>query len=327
MARNMARYMSRAGLGYRNTTGRRMGVQGGPSAPGPARGAGVWRGRVWRWLLAMTRTRRVLTIAGVRYEELDALPLRRALARGVPKRYRVRFPGGAKMVVSASGAHPIADLQGLGDLGEFTCIDPCLRPGDRALLLHAGAGHGPAWLADRLGPTGALVALEADAPSVRYAKRRYQPANTAIEWCDLATQRALATALSGELDGAFDAIIHRRLPAEPGPRAAQLAECWRLLAPGRAMVLLLASPSGHHDPREDPRLQALEAELHAMADANEPRVERLERVRVRARCGLLVRKGHPDDPHDDPHDNPHDIPSDTPRDDHNMGDGGVGAGL
>lgn len=301
--------MSQRDLGYRNTSGRRV----GPTSDE----AGAPRGRLWRWFMALTRTRRVLTVGGVRYEELDALPLRRALARGVPKRYRVRFPGGAKMVVAASGAHPIADLQGSGDLGEFTLIDPYVRPGDRVLLLHAGTGHGPHWLADRLGPTGALVALEGDAPSVRYAKRRYRPANTALEWCDLSIPKALAAALGGELDGAFDAIIHRRVPAEPAPRAAQLAECWRLLAPGRAMVLLLASPSGHHDPREDPRLAALEAELRALADEFPPGVEHAEPVRVRARCGLLVRRAYDQSPEDGPADGP---------ENGGGGDGGVGVG-
>ncbi|MCW5757727.1 MAG: class I SAM-dependent methyltransferase [Phycisphaeraceae bacterium] len=299
--------MSRPRLGYRNTTGARLGEAEGRVTRG---------GRLWRWLRALTRTRRVQTIDGVRYEELDAIPLRRALARGVPKRYRVRFPGGARMVVAASGTHPIADLQGPGDLGEFTLIDPSVRPGDRVLLLHAGAGHGPQWLAERLGPTGAMVALEADAPSVRYAKRRYHTANTALEWCDLSGPKSLAGPLAGELDGAFDAIVHRRLPADPLARAAHLAECWRLLAPGRTMALLLASPSGHHDPREDPRLAALEAELWALADESPPGLEHLQRVRVRARCGLLVRKAEP----------PDDTPLPGEDDQSDGGSGGSGGG-
>ncbi|MFI4882887.1 MAG: class I SAM-dependent methyltransferase, partial [Phycisphaerales bacterium JB064] len=244
-------------LGYRNTTGRRLDQPEG--SPGAA------RSRLWRWLIALTRTRRVALIQGVRYEELDAMPLRRALSRGLGKRYRVRFAGGAKMVFEVSGSRPIADLLGAGDLGEFSVIDPLMRPGDRVLLLHAGTGHGPAWLSERLGPTGALVALEPDPASVRYARHRYNPANTALEVCDLSGAIATPAALTGELDGAFDGIIHRRLPA-PGPqRSAQLAECWRLLAPGGVMAIFLASPSGHHDPREDPRLPELEAAIKELA--------------------------------------------------------------
>lgn len=241
--------------------------------------------------MAFTRTRRSVTVQGVRYEELEAVPLRRALARGMGKRYRVRFPGGAKMVFEVSGGRPIADLLGSGDLGEFTLVDPLMRPGDRVLLLHAGTGHGGAWLSERLGPTGALVALEPDAASVRYARHRYQPMNTALEVCDLHSPTTAPAALSGELDGAFDAIVHRRLPGEGPQRAAQLAECWRLLSPGGAMAILLAAPSGHHDPREDPRLPALEAALQALAADAPPGIERVERVRVHARCGVLLQRG------------------------------------
>ncbi len=279
-------------LGYRNTSGRRVG-QASDSDSTPS------RSRLWRWLLALSRTRRIVVVQGVRYEELDAVPLRRALSRGMGKRYRVRFPDRAKMVLEVSGARPIADLLGAGDLGEFTLVDPLMRPGDRVLLLHAGTGHGAAWLSERLGPTGALVALEPDAASVRYARHRYHPANTALEVCDLHSPTTAPAALIGELDGAFDAIVHRRLPGEGPQREAQLAECWRLLCPGGVMAVLLASPSGHHDPREDPRLRVLEDAIKELSQENSPGFERMERVRVHARCGVLVQRGFDDEEEDD----------------------------
>lgn len=292
-------------LGYRNTSGRRVDGAGGATAA--ERGVS----RLWRWLGGLLRTRRVITVQGVRYEELDAVPLRRALSRGMGKRYRVRFPDRAKMVLEVSGTRPIADLLGAQDLGEFTLIDPLMRPGDRVLLLHAGTGHGVAWLSDRLGPTGALVALEPDAASVRYARHRYRPANTSLEVCDLyppanGTESGTGSgpgsgpaALAGELDGAFDCVVHRRLPGEGPQRDAQLAECWRLLSPGGAMVVLLAAPSGHHDPREDPRLPTLGAQLRALAEAHGPGIERMEPVRVHARCGVMLERGYEDDEEDD----------------------------
>ena len=240
------------------------------------------------------RTRRVVVVNGVRYEELDPMPLRRALARGLGKRYRVRFPTGAKMALEVGGARPIADLMGEGDRGEFSVIDPLMRPGDRVLLLHAGTGYGPAWLSHRLGPTGALVALESDSASVRYGRHRYGSANTALEVCDLHAP-APPAALAGELDGAFDGVIHRRLPAEERLREVHLRECWRLLSPGGVMALLLASPSGHHDPREDPRLPELERELRAMAEEHPPGIQRLERVRIHARCGVLLERAYGED--------------------------------
>jgi hypothetical protein len=138
--------------------------------------------------------------------------------------------------------------------------------------------------------------------------------NTALEVCDLhAPANGPGTALpalAGELDGAFDAIVHRRLPPEGPQRAAQLAECWRLLSPGGAMAILLAAPSGHHDPREDPRLPRLEAELAAIAEGDPAGVERMERVRVHARCGVLVRRGFED--LDELDDLAGDLPDDLP---------------
>ncbi|MEQ8317486.1 MAG: class I SAM-dependent methyltransferase [Phycisphaerales bacterium] len=275
-------------LGYRNTSGQRVGGREGSAAE-------VGASRLARWFGGLLRTRKVVTVEGVRYEELDAVPLRRALARGMGKRYRVRFPDRAKMVLEVSGARPIADLLGETDLGEFTLIDPLMRPGDRVLLLHAGTGHGAAWLSERLGPTGALVALEPDATSVRYARHRYHPANTSLEVCDLHSPTNAPPALAGELDGAFDGIVHRRLPGDGPQRDAQLRECWRLLSPGGVMTVLLALPSGHHDPREDPRLGALEGELRALAGAQAPGIERLERVRVHARCGVMLERSFDDD--------------------------------
>lgn len=274
-------------LGYRNTSGRRL------EHPERVQNASV--ARLWSKLVGLTRARRISVIQGVRYEELDAVPLRRALSRGMGKRYRVRFPSGAKMVLEVSGQRPIADLLGAGDLGEFSVIDPLMRPGDRVLLLHAGTGHGPAWLSERLGPTGALVALESDPTSVRYARHRYSPANSALEVCDLSAHGTTTPALAGELDGAFDGIIHRRLGGSKPNDIAQLAECWRLLAPGGVLAVFFASPSGHHDPREDPRLADLESALKQLAFDAPPGAERMERVRVHARCGILLERSYGED--------------------------------
>lgn len=274
-------------LGYRNTSGRRL--------DRPERSTNATFARLWHRLASLMRTRKISVIQGVRYEELDAVPLRRSLARGMGKRYRVRFPSGAKMIIEVSGQRPIADLLGVGDLGEFSVIDPLMRPGDRVLLLHAGTGHGVAWLSDRLGPTGALVALESDPTSVRYARHRYNPANSSLEVCGLSANGVPPPALTGELDGAFDGIIHRRLAGSRPQDIEQLAECWRLLAPGGVLAVFFASPSGHHDPREDPRLSDLENALKALAFDAPPGIERMERVRVHARCGILLERSYGDD--------------------------------
>ena len=55
-------------------------------------------------------------------------------------------------------------------------------------------------LAARVGPSGAVVALDPDHESIRYARRRYTDSNIAWEIGGIGS-------LEGELDGSFDVVI------------------------------------------------------------------------------------------------------------------------
>lgn len=270
--------------GYRDTSGRAMDMRRSRSPALPR-----WWQRVRAGLRRLFEARRGFVVQGVRYTELDAIPLRRALARSLEKRYRVAFPDGARMTIEATPARRFADVQGDSDIGEFTTADPVMRPGDRVLCLAAGTGYGAAWLGARVGPTGAVVALEPDAPSVRYARHRYRADNIAFEAGGL-------DELRGELDGAFDVVIHRRCPTQQDAMATTLQACWRLLAAGGGMVVLLDKPTtGRTDPRADPRLDAVLDALRAQADADPPGIRRVEPVRVFSRPGLLLQRAGGED--------------------------------
>ncbi|MEO1007942.1 MAG: methyltransferase domain-containing protein [Planctomycetota bacterium] len=265
-----ARNTSRSG--YRDAQGRALGARQRTDREGAVH-------RLGRWLGSLIDGRRTIEVKGVRYTELDAVPLRRRAARQLSKRYQVEFAEGTRMVIEASPARIFADLQQPIDLPEFEACEPLLRPGDRVLCLHAGTGHGPAWLADRVGPTGAVVALEADPTSIRYARHRYPSANTALEADGLG-------ALGGELDGAFDVVLHRRVPASVRQAREDVAECWRLVAPGGGLVLLSADRA--IDARDARRAQVALAE--AIEHAADDDIDEIERLRLADRAGLRVRR-------------------------------------
>jgi tRNA/tmRNA/rRNA uracil-C5-methylase (TrmA/RlmC/RlmD family) len=77
-------------------------------------------------------------------------------------------------------------------------LDP--QPGERALDLYAGAGLFTAALADRVGPSGRVVAIEADGGAVRDARRNLH---------DLPWVRLVA--------GRVDAVLRRAADAAAGP--------------------------------------------------------------------------------------------------------------
>ncbi|MEM9065727.1 MAG: class I SAM-dependent methyltransferase [Planctomycetota bacterium] len=172
-----------------------------------------------------------LVVDGVRYHARSGEPLRRALSptgRG-SKEYDAQFPTGERMRIRVTRRRHFADLLGPGRLDLYRASGNAVRPGLRVLDLASGTGAGAAWLAERVGPSGAVVALEEDGASVRYARRRYAAPNIAYE---ITEERSL----EGEPDGAFDAVF---LIASPGsltdrPDAvrARLVELPRLLAPG-----------------------------------------------------------------------------------------------
>lgn len=199
--------------------------------PDPLSRAGRFAARV-RTLLGL---RRSFTVAGVRYTERSTEPLRRSLSRkgaGL-KEYDALFADGAKLRLHCTPARVYADLSGPALLPRYKQIEELLNPGMRVLEIACGTGYGAAWLLERVGPSGAVVALDRDRESVKYAERRYAAANAAFELGGVET-------LNGELAGGFDAVVAMRgLDSQAGLETT-LRELWRVLAPGG--WLLVAEP-------------------------------------------------------------------------------------
>lgn len=162
----------------------------------------------------------VFTVDGVQYRERRAEPLRRALSergRGF-KEYDVQFASGERMRIRAARDRFYPDLIALRMPPLGRLIEQLVRPGMRVALLDAGTGQAGAWAALCAGTAGAVVALERDGESVRFARRRYPASNISYEIGDL-------NELRGELDGAFSGVIALRA-AERAPDA------WRVVGPG-----------------------------------------------------------------------------------------------
>ncbi len=193
-------------------------------------------------------SRRKHECEGVVYRERSNTSLRRSLSvtgSGV-KEYDVRFHQAAGEVQSLQ--YPVretmrirythhrifADLGHDPRIGFVEQIQKTIRPGDRVLELGCGTGGGSEKLAELVGPSGGVVALQLDGESIRFARQRYRRNHLAYELGWLET-------LEGELDSAFDAIIavdlFRDAPDDPSKSRA-IASLWRVLAPGGGVTLI-----------------------------------------------------------------------------------------
>lgn len=173
-----------------------------------------------------------VTVEGVRYVERTHEPLRRAISRKGKgyKDYEVTFRSGERMRIRFTPDRVYGDLIGGSALALYRPADEQIRPGMRLLVLGAGTGYGAAWLATRVGPSGAIVALEEDGESSHYASRRYDLPNVAFE-------RGSTEALGGELDGSFDGVVAVGVLTEQALRNGRIAELWRVLKPGGWMIV------------------------------------------------------------------------------------------
>jgi hypothetical protein len=199
----------------------------------------------WGRVRRMLRLRRVVTVGPVRYTELTAEPLHRALSRngGGYKEYLVDFRGGgARMRIRCTSTRVYADLardpreELAGRLAE------AVGPGMRVLLVGAGTGEVADEAARLVGPSGSIVSVEADEESARFAARRYSRANAAFE-------AGGVKALAGELDGAFDAaVVIEATPVEAGARRVLVTEAVRVTI-GPVLLAIRAETS---EPGADP---------------------------------------------------------------------------
>lgn len=240
--------------------------------------------------------RRGLHAGACYYKELTSERLGRALAarRATPggttgngfKDYRVTFADGPKMILRCTRDRCYADLMGDVGLHRYARIESILRPGSRVLECCTApmtTGYTAAWLAHMTGDSGAVVSITPDEQGARFATRRYDLPNLSIEHivpADDFGAAAISLALAGETSGAFQAIVHLGLPAEPLHRDPLMRELWRVLAPGG---WLLAGIKLTDDPSDD-AIQSLRRHMAAMGQV----VEEGEPGRASAGSGAPV---------------------------------------
>ncbi|MGP1272008.1 MAG: class I SAM-dependent methyltransferase [Phycisphaerales bacterium] len=178
------------------------------------------------------------------YRPLDLGSLSRRLT-GAPgyADFAVTFPTGERMRIRATRDRAFADL--LAETSGYPlrwlidALPPLVRPGDRAIILGAGTGAITRAVADLVGPSGSVTALDPDAVSVAYARKRY-PAE------HIAHERGTHRSLDAEPDHAAEVILLTPLAA-----ACPLEELWRILSP-RGRLIAAAHHAG--------RLKALAAD-------------------------------------------------------------------
>lgn len=189
--------------------------------------------RVVEQIRSLLGLRRRFEVDGVRYTERNSEPLHRAISRrgAGRKEFEARFPDGSVQRIRCTPTRVYADISGPELLPCYKIAEQLLRPGMRVLDAAAGTGYGAAWLVERAGPSGAVVALHRDRESIRYAQARYHADNIAFEvgWTE---------ALAGEIDGAFDGVIACAALTPSDDAAAALKEWWRLVAPNGWMLVV-----------------------------------------------------------------------------------------
>lgn len=188
-------------------------------------------------LRAVFQGHRSFVVDGVRYRERTSEPLHRALAeRGTGyKDFDVLFPGSAPLRIRCTPDRQYADIAGPHLLAAYRLADPIVRPGMRVLDVRCSTGYGAAHLAERVGHSGAVVALDPDHESIRYARRRYEPGNISYEIGGV-------DSVGGELDGAFEAVVGVNLFRALDEAPAMAEALWRVLAPGGPMLLVQPLP-------------------------------------------------------------------------------------
>ncbi len=233
--------------------------------------------KLGRFARSVGMTRRRIVVSDVVYRELNNTSLRRSLSAGGSgvKVYEVRFPAlGSSM---ASRQYPMRESMEIrytrtrmfGDLGHeprvgfLEQVKDHIKPGDRVLELGCGTGSASGLLAGLVGPSGAVVAMNRDGESIRYARQRHRHNHLAFELGWLET-------LEGELDGAFDAVIvvdlFRDAPDDPSKSRA-IANIWRLVSSG-GMVTVICSNRTQLSSMTD-RLEALGVESLGVLEADQ----------------------------------------------------------
>jgi SAM-dependent methyltransferase len=215
-------------------TGRKPDPIAGPTPP-PGLARTTWK--ALHRLRALLGLRRAFRENGVYYKETGTELLWRALSRkgSGSKEYRVTFPppDRSKLLIHCTADRIYADAMGPLMLPHYQRAVAMIRPGMRVLDMPCNTGYAAAWLAEQVGPSGAVVAIDPDTESITYAQKRYasgKARNVAFEIGD-------ASSLAGETDGSFDAVLAIGGLARLGEFAGVVKELWRVVAPGGWMLV------------------------------------------------------------------------------------------
>lgn len=251
-------------------------------------------------LRSVFRGHRTFVIEGVRYRERSTEPLRRALAERGPayKDYDVLFADSPPLRIRCTAARQYADIAGSHLLAPYRLADPIIRPGMRVLDTRCSTGFGAHHLAHRVGPSGAVVALDPDHESIRYARRRYDPGNISFEIGGIES-------IEGELDASFDGVLAIGLFRSIEEAPALAASLWRVLAPGGPMLLVQPLPPASKpgpvpaaSPDEPVRLTTAELRNTLRGLAPSPGIEPAETLELAA---VIARKPVATPPEASPH--------------------------
>lgn len=243
---------------------------------------------------ALFRGHKTVVVDGVRYRERSTEPLHRALSDLGPgfKDYDALFPDSPPVRIRCTSKRQYADISGEHLLEPYRLADPIVRPGTRVLDARCGTGFGSAYLSRRVGHSGAVVALDPDHESIRYARRRYPLGN--IAW-----EIGGSDSLEGELDGSFDVVVAVHTMRTAGPAADLAKALWRVLAPGGPMLLVQPLPTNPRSmgpervhPDNDEPLRITTAELrNTLLDLDPtPGIEPADTLDLAA---VIVRKPQP----------------------------------
>jgi ubiquinone/menaquinone biosynthesis C-methylase UbiE len=206
------------------------------------------RNRLSRFTRALGLTRNKIVIDGVIYRERSTTSLRRTLSltgSGV-KEYDVEFsnrslaiqsqqyPWREKMRIRYTRNRVFADLGNDPRVQFVDQLKDLIKPGFRVLELGCGTGSSSRQLAELVGPSGGVVAIDRDGESIRYARQRHRRDHLGFElgWVDT---------LEGELDGAFDAVLGVDLFRDVGDEPAKsraVSSIWRVLSSGGVIGVL-----------------------------------------------------------------------------------------